>query len=230
MPPSAAHDMTQQIATPLNFRPHDLVWIDGSQSLIAETSVPTWVVTILAEQPVAVVRRGRAAPGLVPIGIRGNARDERFAGIVPAGAVTRHVRPEDLLSQRQEPSRARREAMPALQAFYAVMSAWADLDLPWGPAGSVGFELATGMPAVTANSDLDLVIHAAARLSEQDGVLLLQAVADIDAVPDVQVEAPQGSFSLREYCDGRSLRRRLKTCDGARLVRDPWSTAEGELV
>ncbi|MFH0300103.1 malonate decarboxylase holo-ACP synthase [Bradyrhizobium sp. 31Argb] len=220
--------MTRQIGTPHKFRPHDLVWIDDPRSFIAATPTPTpaWVATTLAAELVMVVRRGRVSPGLIPVGVRGSARDERFAGAVASGSITRRVRPEDLLSQRQEPTQARRDAMPALEGFYAVMSAWADLNLPWGPVGSVGFELATGVPVATASSDLDLVVYAASYLSEQDGNLLLEAVAGIDAVADIQVETPQGGFSLREYCDGRSLRRRLKTCDGgARLVRDPWSNA-----
>jgi phosphoribosyl-dephospho-CoA transferase len=222
--------MTRQIATPHKFRPHDLVWIDDPRTFIAEMPTPDWVATALAAEPVMVVRRGRVSLGLIPVGIRGSARDERFAGAVASGSITRSVRPEDLLSQRQEPTQARRDAIPALQGFYAVISAWADLNLPWGPVGSVGFELATGVPVATASSDLDLAVYAASYLSEQDGNLLLEAVAGIDAVADIQVETPQGSFSLREYCDGRSLRRRLKTCDGARLVRDPWSNVQGEVA
>ncbi|ABD90110.1 malonate decarboxylase holo-ACP synthase [Rhodopseudomonas palustris] len=214
---------------PLPLRPHDLLWIDEPRTLISDSSTPAWVFAALDAAPVVVVRRGRAAAGLIPVGIRGAARCERFAGAISVGSVTKRINPSDLLIARHEPSAARFAAIPALRGFSAVEAAWSELRLPWGPVGSVGFELATGIPAATVSSDLDLVIYAVSPLSERDGGALLQSVDAVDGVADIQVETPQGCFSLREYCDGRSLRRRLKTCDGSRLVRDPWSITEGDL-
>ncbi|MBB5046213.1 phosphoribosyl-dephospho-CoA transferase [Rhodopseudomonas rhenobacensis] len=214
---------------PHPLRPHDLVWIDEPRTLISETPTPAWVFAALDSEPVAVVRRGRAAEGLIPVGIRGAARNERFAGAVSLGSVTKRVEPGDLLIDRHEPTAARFATIPALRGFLAVEVALAGLAWPWGPVGSVGFELATGRPTATVSSDLDLVVYAEQPIAEQVGRELLRTVDAVDGTADIQVETPQGCFSLREYCNGRSLLRRLKTCDGSRLVRDPWRITEGDL-
>jgi phosphoribosyl-dephospho-CoA transferase len=55
----------------------------------------------------------------------------------------------------------RRASVPALVAL-AAAAPWLDaLGLPWGPVGGIGFELATGIPVLTAASDVDLLVRAA---------------------------------------------------------------------
>ncbi len=203
-------------------KPHDLLWIERPEAVIPSAEMPSWASAVLEERPVVVVRRGRSLDGLIPIGIRGRSRNQRFAAAVPIGCIARRVAPEHLVAARREPAPQRDETIPALRAFRQVETAWTDIGRPWGPTGSVGFELATGWPAATQTSDLDLIIRAPSPLSEREGGALLAAVARIDAVADIQVDIDGGCFSLREYCDGRTIRRLVKTCDGPRLRADPW--------
>jgi phosphoribosyl-dephospho-CoA transferase len=210
--------------------PHDLLWIDGPAGLIAEDRPPSWVRRTLAELPVVVVRRGARRAGAVPVGVRGRARQDRFAAFVAGFRISRRVSPEQLATLQDAPVRARCAAIPALRAVAQVRHAWAGIGLPWGPTGSVGFELATGVATATETSDLDLVIRAAQRFSVTEARAILAAVAHIDAVADIQVEAPLGAFALREYCDGRSAQCLVRTEDGPRLLRDPWSETPGDLA
>jgi phosphoribosyl-dephospho-CoA transferase len=209
-------------------RPHDLLWIEGPGSLVADEPLPFWVRAVLGDLPVVVVRRSRQLDGLVPVGIRGRSREERFAAAIPVARVVRRVAPEDLLTTRHEPTRERADAIAALRAFLQVEKVWAELGLPWGPTGSVGFEMATGAPATTQASDLDIVMRAVSPLTVREGRDILAAVEQIAAVADIQVETPAGSFALREYCNGKSLRYLLKTLDGPRLVTDPWESEQGD--
>lgn len=210
-------------------KPHDLLWLDEPGHVSAGEVMPAWVSRVLARLPVVVVRRCRLRDGQIPIGVRGPSRNERFAAVAPVGCIAKHVAPEHLVMSRREPTRQRRQAIAALQAFFLVEKAWAGIGRPWGPTGSVGFELATGMPTATETSDLDLIIRAPSPLSKQEGRALLAAVARIDTVTDVRVETNSGSFALREYCDGHAIRLLVKTCDGPRLAADPWQSELGEI-
>ena len=55
------------------------------------------------------------------------------------------------------------------ELYVAMEERWADLPLPWGPVGSVGFELATGRKVTTEVSDLDIVIRAKQRIGLRGG-------------------------------------------------------------
>ena len=48
---------------------------------------------------------------------------------------------------------------PALQALREVRAPLNHLGLTWGPIGSVGYELVTGLAAVTVDSDLNLLVR-----------------------------------------------------------------------
>jgi NAD(P)-dependent dehydrogenase (short-subunit alcohol dehydrogenase family) len=63
------------------------------------------------------------------------------------------VRPEQLLASSYR--------TPALRTLLEVRERWAALALSWGPAGSVGFELATERRVTNEESDLDLVVRGA---------------------------------------------------------------------
>jgi phosphoribosyl-dephospho-CoA transferase len=200
-------------------RPHDLLWIPAD---VLE-SAPDWVRGALAQAPVVVVRRARIEGGRIPVGVRGPSRAERFAAFVGPECVLERVRPDELLS------RPRLRDLPALRALDRIAEAWRHLELPWGPTGSTGFELATGVPALTASSDLDLVIDTRSPLSRREAQALL-AVADRQDLPvDVRLETPLGSVALREFAT-HSNQVLMKTNDGPRLVLDPWHPLEGVCV
>jgi len=99
---------------------------------------------------------------------------------------------------------------------------WADLTLPWGPAGSVGFELASGRKVSTKASDLDLVIRAAGQIGADEARVLLDRTIGLEAKVDVRVETPVCGFSLEEYVSACSAKVLLRYQDRVRLGEDPW--------
>src|SRR2546423_281031 len=80
-----------------------------------------------------------------------------FQAVAPLFAVAYRSTPEDLAGRRCEPWRAAQA--PAQAALGRVDPVLTRFGHPWGPIGSVAFELATGLPATTAACDLDLVLR-----------------------------------------------------------------------
>jgi phosphoribosyl-dephospho-CoA transferase len=196
---------------------HDLLHIDRPSLISGCTGEPPWVRRALLDCPWVVVRRAQAAPGLMAVGVRGDSRSERWATSCEKSLVREIVRPEDLLLRD---CAARRT--PALRALQEMSERWADLTLPWGPGGSVGFELATGRKVTTEASDLDLVIRAQQRMTVDEASLLLTRTVGLEAKVDVRVETPVCGFSLEEYVSASSATILLRYPDGARLGEDPW--------
>jgi len=211
------------LVRPTVLEPHDLVWLPGADALWAPDPQPVWVRRAMALAPVVVVRRGQAPDGRIPVGVRGFTRSERFAASVDPQCVLRRVRPEELLAVLE----LVRTGVPALRVLNRINQAWTALALPWGPIGSAGFQLATGMPAITAASDLDLLIRAAAPLTRAQANTLLQAADGQEVAVDVQVETPFGSVSLRELAAPSCPQILMKTGQGPRLVLDPWNPEQG---
>lgn len=213
----------EPIISPTNLRPNDLLRIGGVRGMVANAYVPDWVYQEIDKTPVVVVRRCHWPDGLVPVGIRGKTRDERFAASFPIDCIQKIITPEQLVKRSLSISCQRARSAPALQAFVRVIRAWSGIALPWGPTGSVGFELATGRPTVTQTSDLDIIIHSVSHLTEERGFALLALLQGrSSATMDIQVEAPAGCFSLREFCEKRTDQLLVKTCAGPRLTSDPW--------
>jgi phosphoribosyl-dephospho-CoA transferase len=149
--------------------------------------------------------------------VRGDSRSERWATSCEKSLAREILRPEELLLRD---CAARRT--PALRALQETSERWADLTLPWGPGGSVGFELATGRKVTTEASDLDLVIRAQQRITVDEASLLLTRTVGLEAKVDVRVETPVCGFSLEEYVSASSAKILLRYPDGARLGEDPW--------
>ena len=100
---------------------------------------------------------------------------------------------------------------------------WLHLTFAWGPTGSVGFELASGMPATNGTSDLALIIRAPARISRERARFLWNQTKDLAVRVDARVETLHCGFSLEEYACGSSGRILLRYADGPKLGADPWS-------
>jgi phosphoribosyl-dephospho-CoA transferase len=130
------------------------------------------------------------------------------------------VRPEDLLLRNRTSTDVRRT--PALRTLQDMSERWADLALPWGPGGSVGFELASGRKVTTEASDLDLVLRAAEQIGVEEARLLLDRTFGLEAKVDVRVETPVCGFFLEEYVSASSAKVLLRYPDGVRLGEDPW--------
>jgi phosphoribosyl-dephospho-CoA transferase len=212
---------------------HTLLRIGGAAALAteADSDLPTWVGKSLQRAPWVVVRRAQMRDGLIPVGVRGESRQERFASWICANAVLEYVTPQALAARRPwattlEPSRC--AVVPALATLDRADRIMSEHGLQglWGPGGSVGFELASGVPAATASSDLDLVIYAG-RL-EPGGPLgqssmdiarsLVAALATLPVRVDVLLELPDGALALAEYIRPPGGSVMLRTTEGPRLI------------
>jgi phosphoribosyl-dephospho-CoA transferase len=196
---------------------HDLLQIDHPSLSSGCAAEPSWVRPTMLDCPWVVVRRSQAASDLIAVGVRGENRSERWAASCEKTMVREIVRPEEL---RRTSSDVRRT--PALRSLQEMSERWADLALPWGPGGSVGFELASGRKVTNEASDLDLVIRAQQRITLEEARFLLDRTQGLEAKVDVRVETPVCGFALEEYVSASSAKILLRFPDGGSLGEDPW--------
>jgi phosphoribosyl-dephospho-CoA transferase len=208
-------------------RPHDMLRLAGGAGLRYEGVVPAWVPAALARAPWVVVRRARTPDGLIPVGVRGRTRGERFAALLAVDAVTERVSPEDLAAARSWRHMPRARSVRSLRALDAVDERFASFGLVWGPTGSVGFELATGVAAASAASDLDVVVRAPESWPLERAREVVEALTPLPARVDAQLDMPAGAVTLAEYARGGHVL--VRTPDGPRLTRDPWREATHDL-
>jgi phosphoribosyl-dephospho-CoA transferase len=208
-------------------RPHDMLRLAGGAGLRYEGSVPAWVPASLARASWVVVRRARTPAGLIPIGVRGRARAERFAALLAPDAVAARVTPEDLAAARGWRHMPRARRVGSLHVLDAVGELFASFGLAWGPTGSVGFELATGVAAAAAASDLDVVIRGPEPLPLETAQEIADQLKLLPTRVDAQLDVPAGAVMLAEYARGGRVL--LRTPDGPRLTRDPWREAAIDL-
>lgn len=205
------------------WRAHDLLRV---ARLAPCDDEPDWVRGALARAPWVVVRRTCAAAGFVAVGVRGSVRSERFGTWLNNEDIESSVRPEDLLGI--DPLRARR-ALPAFIALATLRMAASPLrNHAWGPTGSAGFELATGVPTLTASSDLDILIRLPQRISraaiDSLAQTLAQAASRAGTRIDAQLETPAGGVALAELA-AHKPRVLARASRSAQLVADPWQAA-----
>jgi phosphoribosyl-dephospho-CoA transferase len=231
----------------MSARIHDLLEIDAERFLEAHSSAPGWVAESLRRVPFVVVRRGPSPAGEgIAIGVRGAQRNERWAGACRPELVRRILTPPMLLSRlvtasgpepaiRTEPalsatpttrpatSATRADTIPALRTLALLAERWKELDSPWGPGGSVGFELATRHDAASPQSDLDVVIYAGSRMTQHEARALCESAQGLPAAVDVRVETPACGFSLTEYANRGPAPILLRFAHGTVLGADPWA-------
>jgi phosphoribosyl-dephospho-CoA transferase len=214
-----------RLAHDARWRAHDLLKLRRLPTLPDE---PDWVRAAFACAPYAVVRRAESAAGFVAVGVRGAARHARYGTWAQTEDIEAITAPEQLASARPAPERAQFPAFIALQRLYDAQCLAAST---WGPTGSAGFELATGLPAATESSDLDLLIRAPLPLSRDAARALLETLNTHAALAgtrvDVQLETPLGGVALSELASGRA-RVMVRGARGPRLVADPWAPAAAD--
>jgi phosphoribosyl-dephospho-CoA transferase len=203
----------------LPVQPHDLLWGMSVAALPADAQA--WVVEVIGLGHPVVVRRARVADGFVAVGVRGRSRDQRYATVMKLGSITRRIRPEELVGAVEEKA----ADWPALHALTQIRPMMDALGLPWGVAGSVGFELASGVPVLHQDSDLDLILRASEFFSRQQAAELVEALDGAACRIDLQLQTPAGAVALREWA-GSAHQVLLKADDAARLVTNPWSSQE----
>ena len=194
-------------------RPHDLLRL--AEPARISVDVPGWVRTAVSTTPWVVVRRGDAPAGWVAVGVRGHDRAHRHALTISATQIADVATPEHLGACDL---RAARD-LPALRALAAARAHLEESGLPWGPTGSVGFELATGTPTVTPVSDLDLTVRAAAVTPAvlQRLTALEARLRSIPTRVDCQIETSIGAVALAELVSARS-EVLVRSARGAALV------------
>lgn len=196
-------------------RPHDLLWLSESNAL--EGVSEEWVASQWRPQLPVVVRRDVNHEGRIPVGVRGMRRDQRAAGWVNAAKIKRVVSPESLAA-RELLVKSPFVSMPPVQG--AIQLALREWPWVWGITGSVGYALATEVPVLHADSDLDLIIRCPDPVEHKLLLEWQQVIGQLLCRADTQIETPQGAFALAEWLrDGRVL---LKTSSGPQLVSDPW--------
>lgn len=199
---------------------HDLLQLDTASFDPDCISAPDWAKERLTVCPWVVVRRAEAPDGQFAVGVRGTLRSERWAWFICKNMIRQIVRPSQLLAVMQSSALAPRK--PPFTALQQLIERWRDLSLPWGPAGSVGFELATGCPVTSDSSDLDIVIRAEERVSLEQARSLCEHPSGIRTKVDIRVETPDCGFALQEYAYTSSAIL-LRYPDGPRMGVDPWA-------
>lgn len=192
---------------------HDLLWGMSADALAGD--VPLWVKSVLQRGDPVVVRRAITAADQVAVGIRGQFRHQRYAAVMPRSTITRQLKPEALT---QVAIHQFKHLAERLQSISSIMKNFSGC---WGYTGSFGFELATGIAAVTAQSDIDLLIRTEQPFAKQQAIELLENFQQAGLNVDIQLQLPQGGLALKEWArnSGKVL---LKRPDGAILVGNPW--------
>ena len=203
----------------MKLQPHDLLRLDEArlkQIVVPEDAgCAEAVERCLRRTPFVVVRRVPMRDGMVAVGVRGESRSERFAAWVVMDGIREVRTPESLRS-----SGVVRD-LPALAALREMERRWESSGWVWGPVGSVGFEIASGVQVVTGTSDLDMIVRADERMPFELLRKIGDGCCDLPCRADVQVETPWGGFALLEALQ-RPVRLLLRTCSGPMLVEDPW--------
>jgi phosphoribosyl-dephospho-CoA transferase len=205
-----------------DMRTHTLLRIASAAALSADGELPRWALERLAHVPWVVVRRDGARAGGIPVGVRGPRRSERCAARVEPAGVSGSVTPLQLAARRGWSGHPRAAALPAVSALDAVesiMSA-AGFGARWGPAGSVGFELASGCVTVGPGSDLDVILQLPGLPTRAEARALERQLRALPVRVDVLLEIPQGGLALSEYVTGRTPLL-LRTAQGPSLVTSP---------
>ena len=209
---------------------HCLLRVTDPDALVWEGPRPEWAAAALRRAPWTVTRRAPPRLERWPVGVRGSQRAQRSAAWLPRCAVQECITPQMLATQRAWRQRSHMPATPAiavLDEVAAVLEAHGYAGR-WGPGGSVGFELASGVPSTTAGSDLDLVLSVDEPMARSVALRLHADLAKLRVRIDLLLETPHGAAALAEYATGEGATL-LRSAHGPRLVQDPWA-AEGPTV
>lgn len=204
-------------------QPHDLIWISGVDGLWSEQPLPSWATAEwLVTAPVVIRRETMADGAWLPVGLRGYTRSERCKALLSVHAIKKCVQPAFLVRTEAWRAHSQFSAYTAVRTLANIAFSFTNMGLTWGPTGSVGFALATGLPVLRDESDLDIVIHAPSPLPPNK-TALLQAVLDSQLCRiDLQIDTGHGGFAFSEWVSGRKSVL-LKTGNGPVLTNDPWS-------
>jgi phosphoribosyl-dephospho-CoA transferase len=212
------------LSLPLLPETHDLLRLSSPELEPGSAVKPEWVDAALKDSPWVVVRRAFTNGNLVPVGVRGKERAQRWAGFVNPEQIAHIVSPNQLRISLAENSRRGLRAFNSL-GFLEMKVALKALD--WGPGGSTGFELVSGSPTVTETSDLDVVIRALEPFDRAFARSICVQLEGASARVDVLIETPCCGFSLEEYAHSQLDKVLVRTGTGPILAEDPWDVRGG---
>ncbi|MCM3216895.1 malonate decarboxylase holo-ACP synthase [Niallia taxi] len=201
-------------------QPHDLLKVSDLSHLQWKED-NEWVTASLRNAPFVVVRRAEQTNDFIPVGIRGEQRNQRQAAILHRNGIEKIITPYMLAQQKSwNLLNAQRRELPVLKRIDKVAEIMGDWQ--WGPTGSAGFEIATGYPAIKDTSDLDIVIYAPHPINRNEAVEVLEKLDSLPILSDIQIETNNGAFLLREWINKRTDSMILRTQKGPELVYNPW--------
>ena len=200
--------------------PHDLIKV-SDLSQLQWNGDNEWVTASLRRTPFVVVRRAEQTSDFIPVGIRGEQRNQRQAALLYRNGIEEIITPYMLAKQKSWHSLdTQRRELPVLRTIdkaAAILDKW-----HWGPTGSAGFEIATGYPALKETSDLDIVVYAPQPINIFEAEEVLQELDRLPIRTDIQIETGSGAFLLREWINSRTDKIILRTQNGQKLVNNPW--------
>jgi phosphoribosyl-dephospho-CoA transferase len=203
---------------------HVLILLRTASAIVSTQEHPACPYLTPNGRPWVVVRRGRISEGLIPVGARGMQRHERCAGFTRWSEVMETRRPDQLRLLLAAESR---HGLQAFRTLSYLDNQLAGMDITWGPGGSVGYELASGMQAVRADSDLDFILFAPGKLELTEARELWRLVSSAPGKIDALVETPYCGFSLQEFVTTSPRKILLRTCYGRILASNPWDLSNG---
>ncbi|GAA3413177.1 malonate decarboxylase holo-ACP synthase [Paenibacillus hodogayensis] len=204
---------------------HDLLRLKEPDQLVLAEAAPEWLRASVERAPWVVVRRAARSGPLIPVGVRGFTRGERFAAWVSAEHIAECVSPEQLAERIDWKQAVRSEQIRLFRAMNELSGIYEHYSLTWGPAGSIGFELASGVQTISPTSDLDLIIRVALPLDPLLAARLHQLHKQQSIRVDALIETPFGAVALAEYVERETFAPvLLRTSAGPVFVRNPWSS------
>jgi len=99
---------------------HDLIRLREPMALTVDGPAPSWVEPVLRRTPWVVVRRGYIQAGMIPVGVRGMTRSQRFAALLAVAEIAERLSPEELTGLPYVIEQTRQDAVPALAALARV--------------------------------------------------------------------------------------------------------------
>lgn len=209
----------------MELRVNDLLRINTVNDLIGDFKDIHWIDKAVKRARFVVVRRAPLINDKIPVGIRGDNRNQRLAAEVLCSNIIKIITPEELAYRKLWRDNKHIGKYQMLKVLEVVDSIFKSYNIICGLTGSVGFELASGVETITDASDLDIIVRTYNVLPISIAKDITKELLTMPIKIDVQLETSQGSIALAEYARGPG-KVLLRTINGPRLVKDPWSYDE----